>query len=131
MSWNANDMRTPLKRARNWGSAKDGTNHFIWQRVTAVIVALTGLWLLVSLLTLGTSEYAYMRAFVADPINAAVLMLFLVAMFWHAKLGLQVVIEDYVHKPLNSAVLQVATILICALAAIASVLAVLRIALGS
>lgn len=131
MSSNSNDLRTPLKRARGLGSAKDGTGHFIWQRVTAIGVLLSGLWLLGTLLTLRTVEYGYIRALVADPINATVLVAFLICAFWHAKMGLQVVIEDYVHTPLTAGVAHLANIFVCALAAIAGVLAVLRIALGS
>jgi succinate dehydrogenase / fumarate reductase membrane anchor subunit len=126
-----NDYRTPLKRAQGLGSAKDGTGHFIWQRVTAIATGLSALWLLGMVLTLRSADYAYMHGLVADPVNASVLIAFLLGMFWHAKLGLQVIVEDYVHTPLSAAVAQLAIIFICALAAIASVLAVLRIALGS
>ncbi|MCC7096097.1 MAG: succinate dehydrogenase, hydrophobic membrane anchor protein [Thermomonas sp.] len=126
-----NDLRNPLKTARNWGSGKDGVHHFIWQRVTAILIGLSALWLLGIALTLRSAEYAIIHGLVADPINASVLILFLVSVFWHARLGLQVVIEDYVHAPFNGVVLQIATLLVCALAGIASVLAVLRIALGS
>lgn len=125
------DLRDPLKTARNWGSGRDGVHHFIWQRATAILIGLTGLWLLGIALTLRSAEYETIHGLVKDPINAAVLILFLVSVFWHARLGLQVVIEDYVHTPLNGVVLHLATILVCALAGIASVLAVLRIALGS
>ena len=65
---------------------------------------------------------------VASPFNAALLVAFLIAAFWHAKLGLQVVIEDYVHAPLLAGIAHLANIFVCALAAIAGVLAVLRIA---
>ena len=125
------DFRTPLKRAYGLGSAKDGTHHFIWQRITAVATGLSGLWLLGMLLSMRTAEYAFVHGLVADPVNATALIAFLLGMFWHAKLGLQVVVEDYIHAPLASAVAHLAILFICALAAIASVLAVLRIALGS
>ena len=125
------DFRTPLKRAVGLGSAKDGTGHFIWQRITAIATGLSALWLLGMVLTLRSADYAYMHGLVADPVNAAVLIAFLLGMFWHAKLGLQVIVEDYVHTPLSAAVAQLAIIFVCALAAIASVFAVLRIALGS
>lgn len=131
MSGRSDDLRAPLKRARGLGSAKDGVHHFIWQRATAAIIGLTGLWLLGVVLTLRSADYATIHALIADPINASVLVLFLLAMFWHARLGLQVVIEDYVHTASTAVVLHLASILFCALAGIASVLAVLRIALGS
>ena len=131
MSSDSNDLRTPLKRARGLGSGKDGTGHFIWQRVTAIAVALSGIWLLGVLLSLRTASYPYIRDLVVDPINATVLIVFLLGAFWHARLGLQVVIEDYVHTPLTAGIAHFANIFVCALASIAGVLAVLRIALGS
>lgn len=125
------DLRNPLKTARNWGSGKDGVHHFIWQRVTAILIGVTALWLLGIVLTLRSASYEIFHGLVADPVNATVLILFLVSVFWHARMGLQVVIEDYVHTPLNDVILHILTLLVCALAGIASVLAVLRIALGS
>lgn len=125
------ELRTPLKRARGLGSAKDGTGHFLWQRITAIAVALLGIYLLGLLLGLGGADYDRARAIVASPLNATLLIAFLVAAFWHAKLGVQVVIEDYVHTPLLAGMAHLANIFVCALAAIAGVLAVLRIALGA
>ena len=94
-------------------------------------MALSGIWLLGVLLSLRTASYPYIRDLVVDPINATVLIVFLLGAFWHARLGLQVVIEDYVHTPLTAGIAHFANIFVCALASIAGVLAVLRIALGS
>ena len=124
-------LRTPLKRARGLGSAKTGTGHFLWQRVTAIALALLGAYLIGLLLSLGGADYERARALVAQPFNATVLATCLVAMFWHAKLGLQVVIEDYVHTPLLAGFAHLANILVCAVAAVAGVLAVVRICLGA
>ena len=125
------DLRTPLKRAVGLGSAKDGPGHFIWQRITAIALLLLGAYLIGLFLALGGASYELAHAIVADPINAMILVAFLIAMFWHAKLGLQVVIEDYVHTPALAGAAHIANIIICALAAIASVLAVIRITLGA
>jgi succinate dehydrogenase / fumarate reductase membrane anchor subunit len=125
------DFRTPLKRAIGLGSAKDGTGHFLWQRITAIALGLCGIYLIGLLLGLTGAEYVFARASVRDPINASVLVAFLIAAFWHAKMGLQVVIEDYVHTPLLAGVAHLANIFVCALAAIAGVLAIVRIALGA
>lgn len=125
------DLRNPLKRARGLGSAKEGTGHFIVQRVTAVALVFLSLYVLYLLLSLIGGDYASVRAVVASPLNALLLIAFLAASFWHAKLGLQVVIEDYVHTPGLAVVAQLAVIFICVLAALASVFAVIRIALGS
>lgn len=125
------NLRTPLKRAVGLGSAKDGTGHFTWQRITAIVLLLLGAYLIGLLLSLGSAGYELAHAIVADTVNATILVAFLIAMFWHAKLGLQVVIEDYIHTPSLAAVAHIANIFICAIAAIASVLAVIRITLGA
>ncbi|MEO6227382.1 MAG: succinate dehydrogenase, hydrophobic membrane anchor protein [Thermomonas sp.] len=125
------NFRTPLKQAVGLGSAKSGTEHFLWQRITAIALVLLGAYLIGLVLSLGGANYELARAIVADPVNATILVAFLITMFWHAKLGLQVVIEDYVHTPAIAAVAHLANIFFCALAAIASVLAVIRITLGA
>jgi succinate dehydrogenase / fumarate reductase membrane anchor subunit len=122
-----NDYRTPLKRAQGLGSAKDGTGHFIWQRVTAIATGLSALWLLGMVLTLRSADYAYMHGLVADPVNASVLIAFLLGMFWHAKLGLQVIVEDYVHTRWLETTLQIALRFGALLGALAGVMAVLAV----
>lgn len=124
------DLRHPLKRARGLGSAKDGTHHFIVQRITAVALVFLTIYVVWLVLSLVGDDYTAVRATVARPWNATLLVAFLVASFWHAKLGLQVIVEDYVHTPWLAATSQLAVIFVCALATIASVLAVIRIALG-
>ena len=125
------NLRTPLKRAMGLGSAKDGTEHFLVQRITAIALVLAGAWLIGLLLSLNSTDYIFVRETVRDPLNATVLIAFLIAACWHAKLGLQVVIEDYVHAPLLAGIAHLANIFACALLAVAGVLAVLRIALGA
>jgi succinate dehydrogenase / fumarate reductase membrane anchor subunit len=123
-------LRNPLKTARGLGSAKDGTHHFIVQRITAIALVALGLYVLGLVVYLAGADYATVRGAVANPCNAVILVAFLVAMFWHAQLGMQVVIEDYVHTPWLAVTSQLAVRFVCVLAAIASVLAVIRIALG-
>ncbi len=130
MSANNSRLRNPLKTARGLGSAKDGTHHFIVQRITAVALVFLGLYVLGLVVFNAGADYSTVRATVANPFNATVLVAFLVAMFWHAQLGLQVIVEDYVHTPGLAVASQLLIRFICALAAIASVLAVIRIALG-
>ena len=120
------DFRTPLKRAKGLGSAKSGTGHFLWQRITAIAILLAGVYLLGLLVGLSGADYATARAVVANPLNATVLIAFLVAAFWHAKLGVQVVIEDYVHG-LGETVLQILVKFVCAFAVVASLLAIGRL----
>lgn len=123
-------LRHPLKSARGLGSAKEGTQHFIVQRITAVALVFLSIYMLGLLVSLIGGDYANVRAAVAHPVNAALLIAFLIATFWHAKLGMQVIIEDYVHTPWLAATWQLTILFACVLAALASVLAVIRIALG-
>ena len=121
-------FRSPLHQAKGWGSAKSGTGHFWWQRVTAVILALLVPYIVFLLACVGSADVEALRATIAQPWNAIIFTIFAIALFWHAKLGLQVIIEDYIHAPLLAGIAHLANIFVCALAAIAGVLAVLRIA---
>lgn len=123
-------LRTPLKRARGLGSAKDGTHHFIVQRITAIALVFLSIYVIALVVSLIGGDYPSVRAAVASPVNAVLLVAFLVATFWHAQLGMQVIIEDYVHTPWLAVTSQLLVIFVCALAVLASVLAVIRIALG-
>jgi len=124
-------LRHPLKVARGLGSAKDGTGHFIIQRITAIALVFLGLYVVWLLVSGGAADFATARATVGHPFHATLLIAFLVAMFWHTQLGIQVIIEDYVHTAGWAVLLQLANRFVCILAAIASVLAVIRIALGA
>ena len=123
--------RTPLKDVRGLGSAKQGTHHFIVQRLTAIALILLACWFLYFVVGLMHADYLTASDAVAKPWNAMLLIAFLVAMFWHAQLGMQVVIEDYVHSHGLALTAQIAVRFICILGALASVFAVVRIALGS
>ncbi len=123
------DRRTPLKTARGLGSYKSCVSHWWTQRVTAAALVLLAVWFVVTVLSLLHADYATARAAVARPWNALLLIAFVVTMFWHAVLGLQVVIEDYVHTRWKEVFLLVAIKFLAVLGALASVLAVLRIAL--
>jgi succinate dehydrogenase / fumarate reductase membrane anchor subunit len=123
------DRRNPLKVARGLGSSKSGVEHWWSQRLTAAALVLLGIWFVVTVLCLLHADYATARAAVAKPWNALLLIAFVLTMFWHAVLGLQVVIEDYVHTRWKEVVLLVAIKFLAVLGALASVLAVLRIAL--
>ena len=131
MSSKSNRYRTPLKNVRGWGSAKTGTEHFIHQRLTAAALVLLGLWFVWFVISLVGSDYASAVQAVSRPWNVIALVGFLSAMFWHAQLGLQVVLEDYVHNSLLALAVQTTVKFIAVLGAIVSVFAVARIALGN
>lgn len=123
------EYRTSISRARGLGSAKSGTGHFWWQRVTAVALVPLVAWLVGTLVSLVGADLATVQATIARPWNAILFAAFIVATFWHAKMGLQVVVEDYVHTGWLHLLLQLVVIFVCALAALASLYAIARIAL--
>ena len=88
---------TALGRVRGLGSAHHGSHHWLLQRFTAAGNLLTVLFLAVSLVALPDLSYATVRAWLAQPLPALAIGLMLVSVFWHARLGLQVLVEDYVH----------------------------------
>jgi succinate dehydrogenase / fumarate reductase, membrane anchor subunit len=124
------DFRTPLARARGIGSGKTGTGHFWWQRVTAVLLVPLVAWFVGTLVSTIGADLATVQAILARPWNAILFALFAIALFWHAKLGLQVVIEDYIHQRALEIALQLLVTFACALGALASLYAIGRIALA-
>ena len=124
-------LRTPLKNARGLGSAKSGTHHFLLQRITAVALAALVIYVIGLLVSLVGADYATARATVANPCHAVLLSAFVIAMFWHGQLGLQVVIEDYVHAPGLAVIAQIGVRFACVLGALAGLFAIVRIAAGA
>ena len=123
------DRRSPLKIALGLGSAHSGVHHWWVQRVTAAALVVLGIWFVILVLGLLGADYVTARATLARPWNALLMIAFVLAMFWHAALGLQVVIEDYVHTRWKEVFAVVAVYFLAVIGALASVLAVLRIAL--
>ena len=120
-------LRHPLAIARGLGSAKDGVGHWWLQRLTAMALLLLSPWFGWLVLGLIGADHYSVRQTLAEPLNASLLLAFVLSLFWHAQLGLQVVIEDYVHGWLEIT-LQVAVKFACAFGALASVIAIGRIA---
>jgi succinate dehydrogenase / fumarate reductase membrane anchor subunit len=90
-------LQSPLGRFLGHGSAKDGTEHWWMQRVTAVALVPLTLWFVVTILTLNSLDHATVAAWATEPFSAIMLILLLIAVLYHSQLGLQVVVEDYVH----------------------------------
>src|SRR6187431_2211055 len=88
---------TALKRVRGLGAAHHGTHHWLLQRFTAAGNLLTVLYLVFSLLFLPDLSYQTVRGWLSEPLPALAMGLMIVSVFWHARLGLQVMLEDYVH----------------------------------
>ena len=91
-------LRTPLSHTRGLGSAKEGLGHWTAQRLTAIANVALIVWFLISAMTLAGADYQETRAWLASPVSAGLMLLLIASAFYHAKLGLQVVIEDYVHN---------------------------------
>ncbi|GAK44286.1 succinate dehydrogenase hydrophobic membrane anchor protein [Tepidicaulis marinus] len=91
------DMRTPLSRVRGLGSAKAGTEHFWLQRLTAIANIPLVIFLLASLVALAGADYETVRAYLSMPLVTVIVLALIVSGIWHMRLGMQVVIEDYVH----------------------------------
>ena len=89
--------RSALGRVRGLGSAKEGTSHWWSQRLTALALVPLSLWFMISLAALAGADHATVVSWIASPMVAGLLILLVTATFYHAYLGLQVVIEDYVH----------------------------------
>lgn len=119
-------LRDPLAVARGLGSAKDGTQHWWTQRLTAVALLLLTPWFVLMALGLIGADQAGVRLVISHPLNATLLLAYVLSLFWHAQLGLQMVIEDYVHGWAEVA-LQILVKFACVIGALASVLAIGRI----
>ena len=122
------DLRSPLGRVRGLGSAKDGTSHWWAQRLTALALIPLTVWFVISVIALTGADYYAMVAWAGSPLVAGLLILLIVATFYHGALGLQVVIEDYVHHEMTKLALLLfvkAAALVLALAGVLSVLSLL------
>jgi len=124
-------MTNPLARARGHGSAKSGVRHWIAQRATAVFLLFLLGWMGYAMFMLAAADHAAAQAFIARPFNAALLILLLIMLFYHAMLGLQVVIEDYVHRPAMELTLHLLTRAGAWLGMALGIVNVLKIALGA
>lgn len=123
-------LRTPLAQARGLGAARDGIHHWWTQRLTALALIPLSLWLGASIITITRADYPTAVEWVQSPVVAVLLLLFIAVAFYHAQLGMQVVLEDYVHGGwAKVATIILSKFLMIALAFVAG-FAVLRVALG-
>ena len=123
-------LRSPLGRVLGLGSARGGSSHWYAQRVTAVALVLLALWLVVSLASLADASYEQVTGWLRWPLNSALALLLVVVAAWHAVLGLQVVVEDYVADKGTRLLVLIVIKFAFVAAAVVGVLAVLRIAFG-
>src|SRR5689334_17316460 len=111
-------MRSSLGKVRGHGSGHGGTGHFIAQRVTAIALLILGPWFVISFAlskphgVAANAGYVAALDFLAQPINAVGVILLLVAGLYHMQIGMQEIVEDYIHKPVTKALLLVASTLL-------------------
>ena len=120
--------RTALGRARGLGSAKHGVGHFIAERVTAIALVPLSIWGIWSVIVVARGGYEGAIAWLGSPVNAVLLVLTLAVGFWHMHIGLRVVIEDYIEKPLSKGALLLLNLFVCVLFGALAVFAVLKVA---
>ncbi len=121
--------RTPLSRARGLGAAKHGVGHFIADRVSGLALIPLSIWAAFAGLKLAAGGYATAVEWLARPLNAVLLSLFVVIGFVHLRLAVQVVVEDYVYGFVAKSALLIANYLVCVLGAALGVFAILKVAL--
>jgi succinate dehydrogenase / fumarate reductase, membrane anchor subunit len=124
------DLRTPLARARGLGSAKAGVHHWWAQRLTAIALIPLVVWFAISLVMMSGAEYEVVRAWIGSPVVMVLLILTIAVGLHHAQLGIQVVIEDYVHSDGIKLALIVVVRFLAVFVGLAAIVAILNIGFG-
>ena len=124
-------MQSNLARVRGMGSAKEGVHHWWMQRLTAVALVPLVLWLVISIVAHAGAGHAAVTAWMGQPIPAILMILLIVGGYYHAKLGMQVVIEDYVHNEGVKFAALIGLKLLTVVLGVASVFAILKLAFGA
>jgi succinate dehydrogenase / fumarate reductase membrane anchor subunit len=123
--------RTPLGRARGLGSAKHGVGHFIGQRVSAVALIFLLLWAVWAAGRVARGGFGEAEALLASPVAAALAILAVVVGFYHAMIGMRVIVEDYIHRPASKAVLLILNAFVGWGAAAIATVSILKVTFGA
>jgi succinate dehydrogenase / fumarate reductase membrane anchor subunit len=121
-------MRSPLARVRGLGSSKEGKHHWWMQRLTALALIPLCLWFIIDLVCIADASHNEVVAWIATPVTTGMLILFVIALLYHAQLGVQVVVEDYVHIEWLKVAVLIALRLITAVLLVVGLLAILHVA---
>jgi succinate dehydrogenase / fumarate reductase membrane anchor subunit len=124
-------LRTPLSQARGLGSAKEGAEHFVLQRLTGLANLLLTFFLVYTVIKLAGAGYPEVRAYFHSPFTSALTVLLLLSTAYHMKLGMQVIIEDYVHGEGAKIALLALNVFYAAFMGVTGVIAVLKLSLGA
>ncbi len=122
---------TPLNRVLGLGSAKDGVDHWWGQRLSAVALALLGLWLVFAFLGLADPRYATVAGWLQAPVTSILMILTLLTLGYHSQLGVQTVIEDYVHAVGLKMLALILSTFVHIGVVVAGVFALLKVAFGA
>ncbi len=123
-------LQGPLARVRGLGSAKEGVHHWWSQRLTAVVLTPLSLWFIYSLVVVTGAEYAIVISWLGKPLNAVLMLLFIFALYYHAALGVQVVIEDYIESDWQKIACMILVKFLAWLTGLSASFAVLKVYLG-
>jgi succinate dehydrogenase / fumarate reductase membrane anchor subunit len=123
-------LRSPLGRVLGLGSAKSGFEHWSAQRLTAIGLVPLGLWFVFSVVGMPSTDYWAVAAWVAEPLHAILLILLLLTLLYHSALGVQVVVEDYVHHGPSKVVSLVLVKFVHATLAVAGLYAIVTLSVG-
>jgi succinate dehydrogenase / fumarate reductase, membrane anchor subunit len=123
-------LRTPLAKVKGLGSAKQGTHHWWHQRLTALALLPLSLWFIYSLVSMTSADYNSLINWLRLPYVAVLLIFFVISLFYHAQLGLQVVIEDYINSEWQKFACIIMIKFLSVIGALAAVLSVLNVFFG-
>ena len=121
---------SPLNRVLGLGSAKEGTEHWWGQRISAVALAVLGLWLVIAVAGLESFAFASVAGWVQQPLTSVLLVLTVLTLCYHSQLGVQIVVEDYVHAAGLKIATLIASTFVHVLLAAVGIVAVLKLAFG-
>lgn len=130
MSDARHSMRTPLGRVRNLGSARSGTSDFWRQRLTAVATTLLTVPVIFIVLALAGRNHAATQQILASPLVAIIMALFIIASAIHMKIGMQVIIEDYIHDEKLKLAAIIGNVFFCSVVTLASLYAIFKLSSG-
>ena len=124
------NLRTPLAHVRGLGSAKEGSHHWWIQRLTAIALIPLSIWFICCLVCISDADYQAAVDWISNPISTVLLIIFLAALYYHAYLGVQVVIEDYIESEWQKITALILVKFLALFTGLVSIFAVLKVSLG-